>query len=139
MSTGPRTISLALPSGDVPGLSLSVTVPSLTSAVVISSDGGVQVNSGANGVGVVLDILLFVDASPNETMKRRIIVVNNNSLVVGVTNWAFSYSVTGLTPGTHTFRVAAQYIAASAGVSALVGGSSMSVLRGSLTGVIINP
>ena len=139
LSTSSATISMPATLADIPGLSITANVPSLTSMLLLSSDGGVQVNSAAANQGVAVDIMLFVDGqmTPNQIVQRRVQAVN--FLIVGVTNWAFSYSVTGLTPGAHTFRVAARYASGTAGTSAIVGGSSMSVLRGSLTVTIINP
>ncbi len=134
------TISSANPSGDIPGLSLSVTVPSLTTAVVISPDGGVQV-SAPGTAAIILDIMLFIDGqtTPNQIVQRRLEAVNY-MLLGGLTTWSFTVSLTGFTPGNHDFRVAAKYYFANSGTtSAIVAGSSVSALRGSLTGVIINP
>ncbi len=125
---------------DIPGLSLIVNVPSLSSYLVISSDGGVQVGNATAGKAVAVDIMLFIDGqtTPNQIVQRRVMAVNN-VIMPWVSNWAFSASLTGLTPGNHTFRVAAQFVVASSSTSVVVAGASGSPLRASLTGVVINP
>jgi hypothetical protein len=125
---------------DVPGLSLGVNVTSATAAVVVSSDGGVQVNTTSGNHAVVVDIYLFVDGdiAPKQIIQKRIYAVNS-IVAPNVTNWAFSVAVSGLAPGLpHTFRVAAALIATT-GPSAVVGGSgSTAYLRGTLTAVAVN-
>ena len=140
MSTASVTLSAVAAPADVPGLSLSVDVPSLSSYLVISSDGGVQVGNSTSGKAVAVDIMLFIDGqtTPNQIVQRRVMAVNN-VIVPWVSNWAFSVSLTGLTPGTHTFRVAAQFVVASSSTSVVVAGASGSPLRGTLTGIVINP
>jgi hypothetical protein len=126
---------------DVPGLSVGVNVSASTSAVLVSSDGGVQVNSNTSGQAVVVDIYLFVDGdvTPKQIVQRRIYAVNN-VVVPNVANWSFAVAVTGLTPGVaHTFRVSASLVITN-GSAAVVSGSSGSNahLRGTLTAVVIN-
>jgi hypothetical protein len=124
---------------DIPGLSLAANVTSATSAVVVSSDGGVQVNSNVAGQAVVVDIFLFVDGdtTPKQIVQRRIYAVNN-AIVPNVANWSFSVAVSGLAPGAvHTFRVAAQLVSTN-GSAAVVAAGGSSVLRGTLTVVAVN-
>ena len=127
--------------GDIPGLSLGVNVTSATSAVVVSSDGAVQVNGTNTGQAVVVDIYLFVDGdtTPRQIVQRRVYAVNN-AIVPNIANWSFSVAVTGLAPGvSHTFRVAAAIIASNGGVAAIVGGSSAAPSnRATLTAVVVN-
>jgi len=121
-------------------MSVTVNVPSLTSLLLISSDGGVQINDSIANHAVAVDIMLFIDGqtTPNQIVQKRAEAVNY-VIAPWVTNWSFSVSLTGYAPGTHSFRVAAQYVVATAATSALVGGGSSSPLRGSLTVVVINP
>jgi len=124
---------------DIPGLSLGANVTSATSAVVVSSDGGVQVSSTMASQGVVVDIFLFVDGdtTPKQIVQRRIYAVNS-VIAPNIANWSFSVAVTGLAPGVgHTFRVAAQLVSTNGAAAAVAGGGS-SVLRGTLTVVAVN-
>jgi len=125
---------------DVPGLSLGVTVSSATSAVIVTSDGAVQVNGTNTGQAVAVDVFLFVDGdtTPRQIVQRRVYAVNQ-SIVPNVTNWSFSVAVTGLTPGAHTFRVSAAIIASNGGVGAVVAGSGATPAnRATLTAMVVN-
>jgi hypothetical protein len=138
VSTSQLTLTTAALT-DIPGLSLGANVATATSALVVSSDGGVQVSSTTGGQAVVVDIFLFVDGdtTPKQIVQKRIYAVNS-AIVPNVANWSFTVAVSGLAPGTaHTFRVAAQ-LAASTGAAALVAGGASSVLRGTLTVVAVN-
>jgi hypothetical protein len=122
---------------------LSVNVTSATAAVVISSDGGVQVNSNAPGQEVAVDVFLFVDGAevPNQIIQRRVFAANR-AFPTTISNWSFSVALTGLAPGTtHTFRVKAALVGNN-GSAAVVGGTGGAtgpgVLRGTLTAVVIN-
>jgi len=122
------------------GLSLGANVTSATSALLVSSDGGVQVNSNVGSQAVVVDIFLFVDGdmTPKQIVQRRIYAVNS-VIAPNVANWSFSVAVSGLAPGVaHTFRVATQLVAATTGTAAVVAAGGSSVLRGTLTVVAIN-
>ena len=123
---------------DIPGLLIGANVTTSTSAVLISSEGSVQVNSANAGQAVVVDIFLFVDGdmSPKQVIQRRVYAVNN-VIVPNITNWSFSVALTGLAPGiSHTFRVSAALVATNGSI-AVVGGLS-GVTRGSLTAVVVN-
>jgi hypothetical protein len=141
VSTASLVLSPNNPVTDIPGLSLGVNVTSATSAVVVSSDGGVQVNATNSGNAVVVDVFLFVDGdtTPKQIVQRRLYAVNV-SIVPNVANWSFTVAVTGLTPGTHTFRVAAYLVQQVGAMQAVVSGSSGSNLhlRGTLTAVVVN-
>jgi hypothetical protein len=140
VSTGQLLLTTATLPTDIPGLALGATVSSATSAVLVSSDGGVQVNSTMGNQAVVVDIFLFVDGdvTPKQIVQKRIYAVNS-VIAPNVANWSFSVAVGGLSPGfVHNFRVAAQVAASTTGTSALVAGGGMSVLRGTLTVVAVN-
>jgi len=134
-------------SSDVQGLSLTVTVPSTAAAVVIHSDGSIRLVNGALNQGVSMEIDLFVDTNTTPTVLRRIIVTN--TVFFGVTSWAFTIALDGpatnkalaLTPGDHTFRVAAKYLNQSpstAGLQPIVGDVANGAHRGTLTAMVIN-
>ena len=138
VSTGQLTLTTTALT-DIPGLSLGANVATATSALVVSSDGGIQVNSTTGGQAVVVDIFLFVDGdtTPKQIVQKRIYAVNS-AIVPNVANWSFTVAVSGLAPGAaHTFRVGAQ-LAGTTGVAALVAGGASSVLRGTLTVVAVN-
>jgi hypothetical protein len=131
-------LSTGSPLTDIMGLSLGANVTSATSALLVSSDGGVQVSSMVSGQAVAVDIFLFVDGdtTPKQIVQKRIYAVNS-VIVPNVANWSFSVAVTGLAPGVvHTFRVAAQFVVGNA--AAVVAGPASSVLRGTLTVVAVN-
>jgi hypothetical protein len=131
---------------DVPDLSLSVIVSDATSGVIISTDGGVQVNSAAVGQFVIVDIVVFVDipatatkpAAVKEVARRRVFAANSVAQQA-VTNWAISTISVEPPGGPYKYRVAAQLIANN-GSAAVVAGSSTIVpwLRGTLTATAIN-
>jgi hypothetical protein len=121
------------------GLTGMLTVTSATASVVVSTDGGIQVNStqastATLNVTTVVNILLFLD---NGTfLGGRQYIAANNTGFVGVTNWSFTTSVNNLAPGVHTFKVYAQW--AGGMFNAVVGGASGSVLQGAMTVTMLN-
>jgi hypothetical protein len=131
---------------NIPDLSLAVSVDNSTAATVVSSDGGVQLNSAVIGQFAIVDIFLFVDTPATATapgitkqIARRRVFAANPVAQQSVTNWAFSV-VDVEPPGQpYTYRVAAQLVTSN-GAPALVSGSSSTLpwLRGALTAVVIN-
>jgi hypothetical protein len=131
---------------DVPDLSLNVIVADSTAGVIVSTDGGVQVNSAVAGQFVVVDIFLFVDsratsttAATSKVVARRRVFAANAVAQQTVVNWSFSIVCVEPPGGPYTYRVAAQLVQNS-GAAAVVSGSSTLVpwLRGTLTAVLIN-
>ena len=130
----------------VPDLSLTVIAADSTAGVVVSTDGGVQVNSAVVGQYVIVDIFLFVDslanpAPPGEFGKligRRRVFASNAVAQQAVSNWSLSV-VDVEKPGSYVYRVAAQLVGNN-GSNAVVSGSPLLVpwLRGTLTAVVIN-
>jgi hypothetical protein len=145
----------------VPGLSLNVTMSESAAGVVVSTDGGVQVNSIAQGQYVIVDISLYVDCpatptSPETTKllaRRKIYAANmvlnpppvttppTPPLAVpqAVTNWTISVIDNPTAGGPYKYRVAALLVGNN-GANAVVSGSSAVLphLRGTLTAVVIN-
>jgi len=135
------TVSLSLATNglmqDIPGLSISVNATTATSAIVISTDGGIQINSAGGGQAVVVDIFLFVDGAATPTVQRRHYAVNS-MIVPNNVNWSFSIALSGLAPGmTHTFKVSAALMANN-GAGVIVSGGASNPLRGTLTAVVVN-
>ena len=131
---------------NVPDLSLSVTATDATAGIVVSSDGGVQVNSALVGQYVIVDIFLFVDIPATATtglttkqVARRRVFAANAVAQQAVSNWSFSVVDVEPPGGPYTYRVAAQLVGNN-GSNAVVSGSSTTVpwLRGTLTAVVIN-
>ena len=130
----------------VPDLSLGVTVSPSTAKIVVSTDGGVQVNSALVSAFVIVDIFLSVDTPATATgpattkiIGRRRVFAANAVAQQSVANWSFAV-VDDEPPGSpYTYRVAAQLVTSS-GVPAIVSGSSTTLpwLRGTLTAVVIN-
>jgi len=117
-----------------------------TAAIVVASDGGVQLNSAVVGQFAIVDIFLFVDTPGTPTapgitrqIGRRRVFAANAVAQQTVANWSFSV-VDVEPPGQpYTYRVAAQLVTGN-GAPALVSGSATTLpwLRGTLTAVVIN-
>jgi hypothetical protein len=130
----------------VPDLSLGVVVTDSAAGVVVSTDGGVQVNSAVVGQYVIVDILVFVDSPATATtaettrlIARRRVFAANSVAQQTVSNWSMSVIDVERAGGPYTYRVAAQLVGNN-GSNAVVSGSSTTVpwLRGTLTAVVIN-
>jgi hypothetical protein len=131
---------------NVPDLSLNVVMSDSTAGVVVSTDGGVQVNSAVVGQYVIVDLFLFVDCPATTTtpetsklIARRRVFAANGVAQQAVTNWSMSVIDVEKAGGPYVYRVAAQLVANN-GSNAVVSGSSTTVpwLRGTLTAVVIN-
>src|SRR5262249_38249994 len=134
VGTGMRTAVSTLNLLTDIGLSASVNVTASTAAIVLATDGGIQINSTSGTAAAVVNILLVVD---NTTfVSGRQYIVSNNTGFVGIGNWSFTTSMSNLTQGWHTFKVFAQYAAGSAPV--WVGGMQGSLLQGALTVTQVN-
>jgi hypothetical protein len=131
---------------DVPGLSLNVVVSGSDARAVVSTDGGVQVDSAFDGQYVIVDIFLFVEAPATSTTpgstkligQRRVFAANSVAQQT-VSNWSMSVVDDEDPGGPYVYRVAAQLVANN-GSRAIVSGSSTFApwLRGTLTAVVIN-
>jgi hypothetical protein len=133
---------------DVPGLSLGVTVSPSTAKIVVSTDGGVQVNSALVGLYVIVDVFLFADTPATDiapattrTIGRRRVFTANAVAQQSVANWSFAV-VDDEAPGlSYTYRVAAQLVQTNGPPNvAIVAGSNATLpwLRGTLSAVVIN-
>jgi hypothetical protein len=143
---GPAVPNTPAPVVAVPDLSLNVIVSESAAGVVVSTDGGVQVNSAFAGQYVIVDIFLFVDcpATPTtpETTKliaRRRVFAANSVAQQTVSNWSMSVIDVERAGGPYTYHVMAQLVGNN-GSNAVVSGSSTAApwLRGTLTAVVIN-
>jgi len=138
--TGSLTLSSA-PSAtvDVPGLTLTMTMPS-TSTLFVTTDGGVFVSNPApaNDQGVVVQILMILDGdTSNPIAVRQLNAVTRT--FVGTVNWSFATSISNLSPGNHTVKIMAALVSQTTSTSAVIGSqSSTSTVRGRMTGIIIN-
>jgi hypothetical protein len=159
MSLAPSFLSVGLDGAagvltPVSNLSLGVTVSRSTAAVIISTDGGVQVlDSQIPEQFVIVDVLLLVDipatlTSPaivGKPLGRRRVLAANTSLIdkhgdiqAGVANWAFSVFDPEPPGGPYTYHVSAQIVSSSGPRAVVSGGSSLPHLRGTVTAVLIN-
>ena len=133
---------------EVPDLSLNVMVSDATAGVVVSTDGGIQLDSLlAGGFGIV-DIVLLVDspatatkpAATKQVARRRVFAGNAATplLAQAIANWSISTVCVEPPGGPYTYHVAAQLISNS--VPVLISGSSsvLSHLRGTLSAILIN-
>jgi hypothetical protein len=142
----PAVPNTPAPIVNVPDLSLGVSVTESAAGVVVTTDGGVQINSAVIGQYVIVDILLFVDcpatATTPETTRligRRRVFAANPVQQQTVTNWSISVIDVEKAGGPYVYRVAAQLVANN-GSNAIVSGSPTVApwLRGTLTAVVIN-
>jgi hypothetical protein len=94
---------------DIPGLSLTISVPA-NSFAYISTGGGVQVDSTAASGWSDTGIFLLVDGAQinegNGGGDQLVEALNNDAAAGAVTNWSLS-SVVTLSAGLHTIDVAA--------------------------------
>jgi len=146
MATSGNFLFATATTADVPDLSLSVMVTDSTAAVVVSTDGGVQVNSAVAGQYVIVDVFLFIDCpstpgscDPTKPIGRRRVYAANAVAQQAVTNWSFSVVDVRTAGGPYVYKVAAQLVANN-GSNAIVSGTPTTVpwLRGTLTAVVLN-
>lgn len=118
------------------GFPVTVNVPA-NCEVLITCNIGLQTAAGAgNNAFSITDVLLIVDGAPlTNSGYQRIYMTNNNGVGFNVRYATFNQALT-LTPGTHTFGVAAGG-AGLGGSPATFGGNDSSVLQGELTVSII--
>jgi len=138
---------------DVPDLSLSVMVSDSTAGVVISTDGGIQLNSILVGGFAFVDVFVLVDipatatkpAVINKPVARRRIFAANATQQQAIANWAISTVCVEPPGGPYTYHVAAQLVSNS--VPVFVSGppllsstppTPLSWNRGTLSAVLIN-
>ena len=131
---------------EVPDLSLNVMVSDSTAGVVVSTDGGILLNSAfAGGFGIV-DIVLLVETPATATTpgatkqvaRRRVFAANGSQQQQAIASWSISTVCVEPPGGPYVYHVAAQVV--SNNVPILISGSSsvLSYLRGTLTAVLIN-
>jgi hypothetical protein len=136
------------PLTNLDNLSLGVSVSSSTAAVIVATDGGVQILSSIATAFVYVDVFLFADTpaigttpATSRQIARRRIFASNPVAQQAVANWSFAVlDFPPILPASlaYTYRVAAQLVSYNVVVGALVSGSSTSPLRGTLTAVLIN-
>ena len=123
-----------------------MTVSSANAAAIVSTDGGIAVNSAVANQYVFVDIFLLVDipataTSPATTKQigRRRLFAGNLLGQQGFANWAFSVMDVEPAGVTYTYRVTAQLVGNN-GSAAIISGSATNApwLRGTLTAVLIN-
>jgi hypothetical protein len=151
--TNPPTNPNPNPIVNVPDLSLGVTVADSTAGVVVSTDGGVQMNSALRDQYVIVDIFLLCDnletptAPSKQIAQRRVYVANVVDKQQSIGNWSFSIVDVRPPVGSYSYRVAAQIVATNTPVNAIAAlvsagpASAVSTvphLRGTLTAVVIN-
>jgi hypothetical protein len=114
-------------SGLIPGLSATINVPA-GSVTIISTDGGVQVNSTSSNAAALVAIRVGID---NVTMgARQVGAANTSGIAFMIANWSIHRSVE-LPPGSHTIVVAAAGVGGNS--PAIVSGNANSALQGTLT------
>jgi len=92
----------------VPGLSTTVNVPSSTSMLYVSTDGGLAINGSVPGDYVAVDVRLLLDGVAVATREYDIEL----GRFAYRTSWSFAVAL-ATTPGQHTVAVDASLMAAS--------------------------
>ena len=141
-STSSLTVTNDQSFTDIPGLSVTFTVPSDNSVVLVSTDGGVSTNStneyGFSEVG----IRLFVDGEVQLPGFSCVVFPMNSSTANASQSWALqgTFPLGSFVAGsTHTITVDAEGLDAPGGATATVGsGDISSLLQGSLQVTILN-
>lgn len=111
LGTGQLAVTAAMTTfTQIPGLSLSVTVPT-GSVVVVHTEGGIQC-TGVGDAFSAVDVAIFVDNQASGAV-RRVVAANTTGIGQMITNWSFSRGF-ALTPGTHAIDVRAVYAAPGA-------------------------
>jgi hypothetical protein len=113
----------------VPGLSVNITIPTLSiHKVLIQTDGGVQINSSNSTAIGFTDVAIFINGV-QAGAGRRVPAINNGSVQYAVNAYSFS-TLSTLSGGTYTIEVRAKkfsniftdcYVSSSADGSTLVG------------------
>jgi hypothetical protein len=135
--SGPWTVPATATFVEVPGLSVTLDVPS-DALVYVSSYGTASTNSVAANGATIVDVGLKIDGSfPQFGTFQRLAVANTEAIVGGWSNWSFSHLMTSgtdgrsplLPPGQHTFEVVTHEVAANANATATVSpGSELNVV-----------
>ncbi|HJZ77517.1 MAG TPA: hypothetical protein VKE51_37565 [Vicinamibacterales bacterium] len=115
----------------IPGLSMSVTLPS-NSVLYLATDGGVQ--SSSTTLATVVDVAIIVDGSLTAAGAYRRISVPA-AAPTGWATWEMSLSLP-LAAGPHSVEVRVASVAGIT-VGAKVSGDSSTVLQGELTAMIL--
>jgi collagen triple helix repeat protein len=133
----------------LPGVSTTIDVPA-NADVFISADGGISVNSGMIGGSTAVDVALAIDGMVVVNAGFRRVSATNLAItnagvttLFGIQNWSLASNAV-LTPGPHTFAVAAGLSPQSGNPvvpispnGAMVSGNSASLLQAQLTVAII--
>jgi hypothetical protein len=137
LSTAGLSLSITGSGGTIPGLTTTFRMAGPDARVVLSTDGAlIGTPFTMANQAVIVDVQLYVDDQPDPVLTRRVHAVSSS--VQGLASWAMTVTLTGFTAGDHTARVVAMLVNRSTGVNATVGGASNSVLRSTLTAVVIN-
>jgi hypothetical protein len=120
----------------VPGLTQTVTVPA-NSLVYVSTDGGIETDSGSPTGFSQVDISVLVDGGVVQLNDayQRVDILNNGGFVNAFAYWSQSMALP-LGTGTHTIQVDAS--GTGEGSTAIVGGPGDNVLQGALTVMILH-
>jgi hypothetical protein len=131
----------------IPGMTIRVPVTGATSAVILSSDGGLSSLSAIVGQFGIVDIFLVVDCPGTATnppttrtlSRRRIYAANVVDKQFAIGNWALSVIDVPPQPGEYVYRVMAALAGPGASTApVVVAGNADSVLRGTLMAFAIN-
>jgi hypothetical protein len=115
----------------VPGFAQTVTVPE-GAAIIVRSTGGIQSQSSVGGGYSVVNLTLYLDNAILSGGRRRVTAVNTTG--ADITYWSIDQTV-ALSPGPHTFAMAAYHLAGSA--PAWVSGPEFALAQGTLTVTIL--
>ena len=150
-----NTIFASTTPTDVPDLSLNVIVSDQTSGVIVSTDGGIQLNSALVGGFAIVEITLLVDtpatatraAVKDKVVARRRVFAANAVAQQAVANWSISTVCVEPPGGPYTYHVVSQLVANNVNQVFVSGPpqapppslpTPLNWLRGELTATVIN-
>jgi hypothetical protein len=132
--TAALTVTANTPLTLIPGLTTTVNVPA-GARVLVTTDGGVAVNSQAATGATAVNIELIVVGQLPPAGGWQQVLADNGNLINSVNQWSMS-SVLNLAAGNHTFTVQASGIAGILD-SATVSGDATAAAQGQLSVVVL--
>jgi hypothetical protein len=134
---GPLTVTPSSGFAVIPGMTQTVTVPA-NGAVLISTNGGAQVDSTASDGYSVVDVAVFIDGTLAQQGLYQRLVISNTAQWTGMFGYWSMQAAVPLSAGQHTITVDSAGYSSSGSDTALVGESDGYVTQPALTVTVLN-